>query len=113
MRSLGRIARLRSDFMAEREGFEPPIAMRLCLISSQAQNHKVPIFIRALFCAKLRCSLECQFAYPVPNESVCRAIPNDALIASDNEHAVRWVEFRNLLKPDVSDGSLSSPRHTM
>ena len=30
--------RLTEDLMAEREGFEPPIALRLCLISSQVHS---------------------------------------------------------------------------
>ena len=42
-------------FLAEREGFEPPIALRLCLISSQVENRRRLIFIRVSFCAKPRC----------------------------------------------------------
>src|ERR1700679_3546965 len=80
------------DLLAEREGFEPPIALRLCLISSQVESRKRSISIRVLFCAKFRCYLAGRFANPLQTNRVCRAILNDALIVSDNEHAVRWVQ---------------------
>jgi hypothetical protein len=56
------------DLLAEREGFEPPIALRLCLISSQVQNHKRPIFIGVLFCPSFDASWSVSLQSPFQNE---------------------------------------------
>src|SRR6185437_6582196 len=45
------------DFMAERGGFEPPIALRLCLISSQV--HSTGLCHLSVYCQRITgCSLD-------------------------------------------------------
>ena len=58
--SKNRLKLLKTKYMAEREGFEPPIAFRLCLISSQVHStglcHLSAVkrhFLSRLLCASL------------------------------------------------------------
>jgi hypothetical protein len=57
--------------MAEREGFEPPIPVKVCLISSQVHSTALPS-LRMFIINELGCSVKAAFVHCVLN---CVLVP--------------------------------------